>query len=103
MIFLYVGNCLVLTGKRNGHASSWHSRSSSIVLQGANSLISFFCAFSFSFSFLAAKAEGEVSVLGATMTATLAFDTTETSLPWLQFVVDTSSLVVTELCEGVGL
>ena len=40
MIFLYVGNCLVLTGSRKGHASSWASSSASTVRHMAISLAS---------------------------------------------------------------
>lgn len=35
MTFLYCGNCLVLTGNRNGHACSWHSISQSKFLSAA--------------------------------------------------------------------
>lgn len=42
MIFLYVGNCLVLTGSKKGQASSWFSKSSKSCLHGAISFTNFF-------------------------------------------------------------
>jgi hypothetical protein len=41
IIFRYVGNCFVLTGKRKGHASSCASSSSSKVLHAVSSRASF--------------------------------------------------------------
>jgi hypothetical protein len=89
MIFLYVGNCFVFTGSKNGHASSWHSRSSKIALQGASSLSNFFGTR----SFLELCVDGEPALPRLEL---------ETSL-WLQFVVAWSSFVVTELWDGAGL
>jgi hypothetical protein len=42
MIFRYVGNCLVFTGSKKGHASSCDSKSSRRILHGFKSLDIFF-------------------------------------------------------------
>lgn len=91
IIFLYVGNCFVLTGKRKGHASSWHSRSSNNALHGASSFINFL---EMAFSFFWAVGE-PAFILELEMSL------------WLQDIIDCwwlrSSFVVVELWEGAGL
>lgn len=90
MIFLYVGNCFVLTGNRKGQASSWHSRSSRMDLQGASSLISFLETF----SFFGVWVEGDIVLQMLELEISL----------WLQLVVvDWSSFVAMELWDGAGL
>lgn len=94
IIFLYVGNCLVLTGSKKGQASSWHSRSSSNDLHAAKSFNNFLLALSFAFEFgLSVVVDGDPTFM------ILEF---EISL-WVQLVDGTSSFVVTELCDGAGL
>lgn len=62
MIFLYVGNCLVLTGSRNGQASSCCSSCSRRVLQGASSR----CCFLVRLLLTAAVAAAAVAALQLT-------------------------------------
>lgn len=102
MIFLYVGNCFVFTGNKNGQASSWHSNSSNSVLHGASS----FCSFLDTRSLRCVDVDGDAfccTVVASVCTSLALIGAAGVLVLLLVWLVCCSSFVVMELCDGAGL